>query len=403
MPSLIATLEGGRKASLSSTRRAPFLLMALAALLVLSGVPAAMAREGSPLSGFNPAVLADMANGPMIGARSFWADNALPLSSIVSDDWEDGPYTPARRNNADVWWQAELGFVYHQWRMAGVHRGELFIETNRDTIEALHHIKVKEKLEPGRVFDVDLEANGFSAYGLEVSKGVKLDGLLAGLRGGMTVRYLYGEMVQDAAIKGTLTPTSAKEYDFDLALSYDYDRNVLYQRKNDPPGRGDGFSIDAGLSYSWKDKLFASLLVRDILGAIYWRDVPYTTAEATSAVKTLDESGFQKFSPTIKGYEGYRNHTQRIPLKTDLDLAYREGAYTISSTINFIEDRPLYWLNLDYQVTPRLTLTAGYNVNYQAVTLGVAYGPAVLKITTDDINLERANAVGFLLNLVHPF
>jgi hypothetical protein len=144
--------------------------------------------------------------------------------------------------------------------------------------------------------------------------------------------------------------------------------------------------------------LEASFLVRDLLGCIYWKNVPYTTAEADSDVKYINSDGYQAFRPTIKGYEGYKSFTQKIPLKTDVALAYSAGPVKLSGTINLIEDRPFYWFNLTYVPISPLTLTTGYNSNYNVYSIGVDYNLFQLKAYSDSFTFERAKALGLILS-----
>ena len=387
---------GGRTAPLLSGKKIPGFVFTLCLLFLVALLNCiSEAHANSPMSGFNPTYLADTPDGLTVQARTFWANSALPLRSIYFDKWEEGNFSPDTVNSADTWWQADTGIVYNSWRLAALYRGELFLETNRDTIEVLHLIETRQKLPVGRTFSIDLEAEGFSAYGIELAKGLNLDGILPGLRTGIAVRYLNGEMIQNAKIMGSATPTGPKTYDFDLLLDYTYDRSIIYRRRNTVPGRGDGFSFDVGLDYAWKEKFGGSLLVRDLFGRIFWKDMPYTYADATSEVKTYDNHGYQTFRPTIRGFEGYRSFTQKIPLKTDIDLWYREGPITLTTTLNLVEDRPLYWVDLALRPFPDLLVSAGYNINYEAMVIGITYRNATVRLTADEVELSRAKALGF--------
>jgi hypothetical protein len=386
-------VRGGRKTSPSLA--AVCFTVGTCLLLLASTVINAFAD--SPISGFNPATLATGETSVSFDVKTFWADNALPLRAIYLDKW-DGPYTPGNTNNSDTYWHADAGIAYKGWRVAGFFRGEQFLETNRDTVDILRMINLRQDLPVGRRFNVDLNVNGFTAAGVEVSKGVGLDRIVPGLKVGFTARYLNAQMIQDGSINGYALPITSKTYDFSLGLNYVYDTNFVYKMKNNPPDRGDGFSFDVGAKYSWRDKFEASVLVRDILGYIYWKAAPYTLADATSAVKTFDADGYQIFRPTIKGFEGYKNFTQKIPVKTDIDLSYKEGPFKLSGTLNLIEDRPIYWLEMDYYPLSKLVLSAGYNVNYQAYSMGVGYGKLLVKAYLDDFDLRRAKALGLILS-----
>ncbi len=165
---------------------------------------------------------------------------------------------------------------------------------------------------------------------------------------------------------------------------------MLYDRDNSPPESGNGYSFDIGAAYTWQDTVEISLLARDLLGRICWKHAPYTTAEAVSDVIYYNNDGYQEFEPTIKGYEAYKDFTQKIPTMTDVDLAYRAGRATFSSTVNIIEGRPFYWLSMEYSPKSPLTLSLGYNVNCNAYSAGISYKQLQLELYTDSLSYKRA-------------
>lgn len=356
----------------------------------------------SPISGFNPAGLVDASDGVFIDERAFTGNNALPLQAIFLDEWE-GSFTPNERNNLDIYWKADTGLIYRGWRVAGFYRGELFAETNKDTIEILRMINLKQELPVGKEFEIDMKGEGFSAYGIETSKAINLDRFVTGLAVGFTARYMTGERIQEGTIKGDATATGPESYDFDLSLDYIYDENLIYKRRDTIPGTGEGYSFDLGVRYDFSKKLRGEFLVRDLWGRIYWKDVPYTTADATSDVKSFDEDGYQVYRPTIRGYESYKDFTQKIPQKTDIIISYTDGPFTITPTVNLIEYRPLYWLDLRYKATENTSFNAGYNTNYRAFSIGASYRKASLNLYSSDIDLNRASAVGLKLSLQYEW
>ncbi len=353
----------------------------------------------TPLSGFNPATIVDAGEGMFIEANVFGANNVFALRSLILDKW-DGHFKPNRHNTADACWKADSGVIYKRWRVAVFYRGELFIKTNKDTVEILRMVNLKQDLSAGRNFAIDLKANGFSAAGLEVSRGFPLDGILKGLSAGFTARYLRGEKIQSGTISGRVTPEASKSYDFELFLDYVYDENYVYERRDEGSSfSGDGHSLDFGLRYNMNDRFNAGVLIRDVMGRIYWRNIPYTTADATSKIKSYDEDGYQQFRPTIRGYESHKDYMQRIPLKTDIDISYALMPFVFGSTVNIIENRPLYWLSVHYHAADNFHFSVKYNANYEAFSAGLAYRAAKLEIYSSDVRLGRANAAGLTASL----
>ena len=359
------------------------------------------ASAQGPMSGFNPAGLADAANGIPFELKAFCGDNALALKTIFFNGGWDGTFRPLQENNLVLAWETDTGVVYSGWRFAVFYRGELFAATNRDTLEFLRITHRKEKLPVGKTYDLQLSADGFSGKGVELSKGFHLMPLKYGnLSMGITARYIQGERVQDGTIKGRVLSTAPDAYKLDADLDYVYDKNFLYKSENTNPGAGGGYSFDAGFRYDPIGDLSIELLFRDILGRIDWQDVPYTDARLNSSRKVG-----KGIHPLLSGYESYKDFTQALPLQTDLQATYRYGPFLFNPEINFIENvsPPLYWFDMGYRPTPNLTLDAGYNFNFKAYSLGASYGNARISVYCDNADPSSAAAVGLNLAWKYDF
>lgn len=373
------------------------LLFSIIILLILLVFSKSVCFAQSPISEYNPAGLTASNNGIFFYGKTFWGNNSLPLRAIFFDKW-GGPFNPELINRSDNYWKTNADYIYNQWRLAGFYRGELFAEANRDTVEILRMINLKQELPEGRDFEINLKAGGFSAAGIEMSKGVSLGGILEGLSTGFTVRYLRGEKIQEGTISGRITTTDVKSYDFDLMLDYIYDDNLIYNSRNINSGTGDGHSMDIGLRYDIKSNCSAEILFRDLYGRIYWRDIPYTTASATSDIKSYDKDGYQVYQPSIHGYESYKDFTQKIPVKTDMSISYKKGNVTLIPIVNLIESRPVYWIETDYELSNNRLIMAGYNINYNAFSVGYALKKTSVNIYLSDIDLFHINAIGLVLS-----
>lgn len=362
----------------------------------------ATARAVSPISGFNPATLAERPDGVFLEGTSLWANDAFSVKSIFFDGFE-GPFDPEDSNRVDVYWNAASGVVFKGWRLAAIYRGELFMDANRDTVEVIHAISNSEELTPGRTYDIDLTAEGFSATGVELSKGVDLGFLLTGLKAGVTARYLSGGMIQKGDITGRVVATGPTDYEFDLFMDYLYHQNVLYDRNDEALEGGEGYSFDIGLKYAFTENLFAEVLVRDLFGEIRWRNVPFTLADAASETESFDEQGYRVYRPTIRGFEGHKDVVQEIPVKTDLKVSYTWGSLTISPTVNLIETTPLWWLDIAWRAAGEVLLNSGYNFNYSAWYLGMAYKRTRLNFYLSEPDINRAKAVGINLSAAYEW
>lgn len=372
------------------------LLSAFLILLVISS----HARAQSPLSGFNPATLSDRPTGAFIDGRFFTSSEAVELRAIYLDKW-DGNFHPETTNNSELVWMTDAGLAYGGWRLAGFYRGEAFMKANKDTLELLRMLNLKEINSPN-AFDIDIGITGFSATGIELSKGFRLDAVLEGLDAGITARYLRGLQIQEGTLTGTAATTSPATYEFDLLLDYVYDKNIIYERTGLTRGKGNGLSFDLGFRYKYSPNLKAELVFRDIMGTIYWNRVPYTTANAASEVISFDENGFQQYRPTINGFEGYKDFRQNIQLKTDLSVSYTRGALTLRPEVNFIGERSLKWIFLGY-LAGNTAISTGYNLEYGTISLGITHRIFSMQAFTSHFDPSDANALGLAFSINHEF
>jgi hypothetical protein len=104
------------------------------------------------------------------------------------------------------------------------------------------------------------------------------------------------------------------------------------------------------------------------------------------------------FKPTISDYEGHKNFTQEITLKTDLYFTYTKGAFGFTPTVNFIGDRPLYWIDISYQAANNLILETGYNFNYKIFAFGAKYKKIHLKLYASNTETDELMAVGMVFS-----
>jgi len=352
----------------------------------------------TPVSDYNPAVSSCNQRGLFATVDSFRANTAFPIRSLFSSSWE-GPFYPEEKNHLDIIWNASIGFALQDWTLFVFTRTEYFIESNKDTAEFLKLVNNKEELPVDRTFLIDIQSKSFSASGLEVSRSIGLDHFLKGLTAGFTARSFLATGIQQGKITGTITPVSPKSYEYDLWMDYIYDENKVYDRRDEEPENGYGYSFDIGFAYYPWENFGVECLVRDIAGRIYWNKIPYTTATAISDNMEYNKDGYLIFKPTITGYESHKSMVQKIPLKTDLSFIYRLPKTELSTTINFIEDRPLYWVNCAFYAGDYFSFLAGYNINYESVNLGFRWRGLALQVYSSTLSMDETKSLGASLSL----
>lgn len=389
-------ITGGLRASRSIFRWA--IARLLAAVLTLA---APVAAHAVPMSGYNPARLADPAPGPFIEMSTFAADTVLPVMGIIDDSWR-GTFTPRNRNKADLYWQAASGVAGNGWRVAAFNRGELFIDSNRDSIEFIYALKKKQDLPSNRTYQADIRMQGMVASGVEVSHGRRLDWVVPGLSAGATVRFMVPNYLQEGTMTGHLTPTGPRSYDYNLYLDYAYGDNILYRQEEPELGGGYGYSADLGLAYrrgGWR----AEALFRDLVGELVWDSVPYTTAYAVTPTMTTTPDGYQDFTPSIQGRVGHKRLHQEIPFKTDLSLGYDWPAFSIGAAVVWVGDQPRSWLETAWRLQEKWRVSLAYNPDYAAFNCGIAAYGAAVGVTFSNPELRDSRALGFNLSYLHSW
>ena len=71
--------------------------------------------------------------------------------------------------------------------------------------------------------------------------------------------------------------------------------------------------------------------------------------------------------------------------------------------LNFIEWRPLYWIDMWYKVTTNFSLNAGYNTNYEILALGASYRKASITFYGNDIGIHRAMSAGLKFSYAYEW
>jgi hypothetical protein len=359
--------------------------MLLIAIWGSSLVPEAQAA--SPLSGFNPAGLADAGNHAFAEATSFFGSSALPASEVFNNHWNSG-------GDYNAYWNAATGVTFNGVRIAIINRGELFVKESNDTQSFFYSERTQSNLTVGKIYNINASAHGFAASGVELSYGHSLGALLPGLDIGITLRGLRPTTMQDGNVTGNVTPITGQTYNTDMNLNYFYDKNYIYKRTGGNLEGGLGYSGDIGLSYK-RDSFLAECVVRDIAGVLIWDSAPYTDAVLTTNTHSTTTGGYQTFSPAIQGIESQKKYYQHIPLKTDFIAQYDNGNYDGSFTVNLIDNDPHYWLEAGYNINKSLKLSVGYNVEYSAAQVSMKLYNFTAAVLTDNIDVDKVKCFGF--------
>lgn len=136
--------------------------------------------------------------------------------------------------------------------------------------------------------------------------------------------YLVADYMIDGELSGELTALSENDYEYRADVDYQYTEDVLFDRPLEEDAIGEGFAVDVAFSGQLAPTLTYYMEIKDLVARIYWQDLPYTVAEATSKRRGFDDDGYVEVDPAIKGIEKFhRNYTQKLDPRTRLNLDWQ--------------------------------------------------------------------------------
>lgn len=359
-------------------------------------------QNDSPLSTFNPAVIPinfspKARNNINTHNHLIMANQALSIHKLFNN-WE-GPFNPKNTNTALMSSEMELTFGRDIWRLSYINRIELFLWASRGLMELIWYDKNKKALPLNKDFSLCLEGNGFAAHGIKFSYGKAFSYMKNKKIGcGIAMSFLKGNRVQKIFMQGEAHVSGTKDYDYYGDMTYYYNHNYLYDRKDIDNGNGNGVTFDIGLGMDITKRLSASLVLHDIWGMIWWQDVPYTNASFDSHNKEYDEDGYVKYNPSIYGRESTDDFTQRIYPKTNLCFNYHMNKWAVLISSDFIEKDIYPEAYFNYYFSDSMSLNCGYCLFFSQIKAGIRYHMFYLGISFDEIDPKRAKAISLCID-----
>ena len=253
---------------------------------------------------------------PYLTVESFSYSEPFSIKDTF-DGWE-GDFSRGERQWTWNW--LEAGVRYDKWGIGVLTRYDYDLRFTKDTAEAIGLINNKEDLPVGRTFDVELEANVINADAIRLSYRDQA----FGVNYEIGVSYLYADYMMDGDLAGQLTPTAENDYEYRADVLYQYTEDILFDRPLSEDATGHGFALDLSFRGQLSPELSYYLEMRDLFARIYWTDLPYTDAEATSNRRGFDDDGYVDIDPAIQGFEGFHDdHTQKLDPRSRLKLEWQ--------------------------------------------------------------------------------
>ncbi|MBT8349204.1 MAG: hypothetical protein HKP62_07150 [Sulfurovum sp.] len=341
-----------------------FTTLAIAAGFGLLTVPA----TAGTLSLFNPSDIIKENQTVEINAQILMTNDAFSLEVLFNDlegslNEQDDNYDAIGDARFDIGSYIDfLGYVGY------THRKEVVMPTSSDTVRLLYQASNDLDLDIGESYDLDLKMEGFAAHGIMFANNFSVyqeNGWDVNI--GIGLELLYGVEMQDGYVRGNAITTAVNDYDFNMQSNYLYTENYLYDLDVES-SHAYGYSTHLSIQAAYENISF-SYVMNDLLGKLYWKDLPYSDVFLTSGTKSYDENGYVKYTPVISGVERTKDYTQTLMQKWRL-----EAKYTFeNATLQLGNDR-IYGINMPYvryQYTHENDLTVGYNYETKFGMFGV--------------------------------
>jgi hypothetical protein len=290
--------------------------------------------------------------------------------------------------------KAETGVAWKDWQLGIFRRYDYLLEFSRQTAELFYLTENHLPLEVGKEYPLHIEARHHVSRGLRLGFRHKMN---PSLSLAVSASYLQGLALTDGQLNGTAQATAEKDYDFQFNTDYAYSRDVLFERHVNAP-QGNGYSLD--LKLDWQPNRFFSgrLFIVDLMAKIYWNNVPYTTATATSDVKTYDDDGYVRYHPSISGLESNRDLIQDLPRKIFLEANYQwTQELGLIAQVQDFEIQRFTQLGADWTLQKRHKIMTLFNIQAKALTLGYQHEQFLIELASDAFKFNRARYLSLKL------
>lgn len=306
-------------------------------------------------------------------------------------DW-DGEYSP--KDNDNIAYLSSYNGIsknIDSYDIVFFHRLEVYIEASRDTVDLIYEDKNGIDNTKGKNYDIDLEIDGFEAFGIGGNTKTQYNKNLSIYAGAY---LLYGLNAQNGRMKGDVQITTDNQYIYEANIDYKYTDNLLYDLEI-PKASGYGYTIDLGMEYDL-EKFILGLSSQDILGRIYWDNIAYSDVVAKSSIN--DTKLFK--NPSVSGTEKNISWTQEIEAKYLASLAYKLND-TDRLTISTVYFHKKFFNNISTSKKTAIgTFVIGYDQYFKTKTLRyhIPNDSFLIEIQTQKLNFKNSKALGITLN-----
>jgi len=211
-----------------------------------------------------------------------------------------------------------LGYQQGPFSFQYVERIDIYYNYANETVRFISLVENQQPLQVNDQYQLYIETDKLASRGFRF-------GYNTWLRDDIEIKAFFSLLtptdIEKGSLNGSAMVVGTSDFDFDFHSDLVYKDDPLYGRATQELS-GQGYSIDLAFHYIVSEKWDINLEFFDLVGEIKFDDVAFTTADATSNIKTFDENGYVIYNPVITGLEGNKSFTYKFNTQSHLAVAY---------------------------------------------------------------------------------
>lgn len=311
---------------------------------------------------------------------------------------EKTSYSPGR--NAFTFNTTELGARYKHLSLSLFHRYEWYLKYSNDTMRLYGESINRQTIRPDEFYNIDLRVEHLVSRGIKAAWTSDASKPIVFY---VSASYLDASAMMSGRLHGFIGYATKQRYDGLLELDYTYSRDALLKRDVSAPSSHFGYSTDVGVTWRLTQHLAFSFMAQDVINAISWQGMPYTVATANTATAETNANGFVSIKPLVNGIEGFRDYTQRLPVKYTSRLGYEHKNQTYSLKGLYVNQT---WLtDLEWLTQWRDSMQTRLSLNLQTGAVGAyaQWRSFSLGMQADNLDYQQATLLQFHLGVAFNF
>lgn len=322
---------------------------------------------------FDPIELPKQKDSVYVNTQAFLANDAFSLKGL-SDNFHGHFNTKNSDYKAieDKRYDIGIANVKDSFYLGYAYRKEGVINVSPDMMKLLNQVNNGLDLPIGKHYQLALGIEGFETHGMILAKTVPLyQSDHWNIKLGLGTEFLYGTQMQHGTLSGKAKAVSSTDYDFSGQSNYLYTENYLYNLDVNRV-TSFGYTTHMALNVAY-DNIFIGFIANDVVGKLYWKNLPYSNINFNSANKGYDKNGYVIYTPSISGFEGNTDFIQTLMKKWRINVKYSLGNDIFQMGTDYIDHTYLPYMQYTHLYENDIFATASYAMHFHMIGVNVQY------------------------------